>query len=370
MLILGILSGLTLLITPSCGKVDDASDILNGAINSMENESIDWRVALEDTIEKLRKEDYPHIADEVNALFQRSIAAAGTQIFCIIDRIEGRVIRGLARIRANLLGQSAEPLRVPTVCQSVPDRIRTADPLRPDYATFYGFDLDAANLELVLVNQRPRHDGTLEEIERDVTAFMERGSAHYERRVNLGGTGIQLTTDSSALRLVQRKPGGGGSEVIGSILVTQPRCVETEESTEVPALTLTPKLQKGDSEFFGNGPSIQVQVRVFPAADGRSLQGSASMRADETNDGDTKSFHRHDWQILSARQGEAIGAVTSRADDNLIEEAPDQTTFYERPGKGLVRLYQVVGDTAGADIGKTGVKIFFNRVHFKLNACR
>ena len=365
---IGLVALATVLVVPGCRTIDTAEDIVNDAVNSIENESMDWKVVLQRTSDDLRNNDFPQFADRVDLLLQRSIAATGSQVFCLIDRIESHVLQGLARIKTEILG-GKPPRRSPTVCLAVPDSLNAADSSRPSAATFYGYDLDADGLRLLHVSLKRMADGTMKEEDEDVTAKMETGTAHYQRIVDLGGAGVELTKWSKALRLI-----ASDGQVLGSILVTQPRCSERDDWALISAITLTPKLESGDREYFGNGPDIDINVRVFPSADGKSLLGNASMRANETNGGDTKAFVSRQWEIRSARSGESIGQVTSRDFDSLSEEAPNQTTAFERPGSGLVRLYQIIGDTAGDDVQSdtdpTSVKISFNVVNFRLNACK
>jgi len=212
--------------------IDDAVEVLEEAIETLENESANWQSVLEETRDELIDEGQATIRNEVSNVLTRAIAATGTELRCNFDFARDRVRQDLIRIKANLLNQ-APPEIVPAICNVVPIAIDAS--LVPDnlpYLEFYGYDFDSGVFQVLLVEGNSLLD---------VTHHLSMPT-HYHMTLNLGINGVQISSESSQVILKW------DGVTYSSITISQPQpedpalpaCVWTNYVSEETSSALCP----------------------------------------------------------------------------------------------------------------------------------
>jgi hypothetical protein len=103
----------SLLLNSGCGwdpfgvhdPAEKAVAVLDKAIETLESESANWRMVLEDTRDKLIQEGQSTIANEVSNVLSRTVSDIGIEARCYTDFLRDRVKEDLVRIRASITGE-------------------------------------------------------------------------------------------------------------------------------------------------------------------------------------------------------------------------------------------------------------------------
>lgn len=192
--------------------IDKAVAVLDKAIATLESESADWRTVLEGTRDQLVDEAQSTIRNEVSNTLTRAVAASGAEFRCNVDFVRTRVRQDLTRIRAKLLRQPV-PEKEPALCVVIPVAVDASlVPDRLKWLEFYGYDFDAASVQVIL------QDGSQY---LDVSQHLDKPT-HYHMTLNLGRNGVQLSPDSTRFILKWK------NQQISSITISQPPSVEPE----------------------------------------------------------------------------------------------------------------------------------------------
>lgn len=335
---------------------DRAVNILDDGIATLGSESADWRTTLEGMVSKLTEDAQSTVRHEITDLMNRSIAAVGTEIKCLVDFVGTRVRQGLISIRSAFLGGTPEETE-PIFCDTVPRILEQAQiPSPTNVLEFYGYDFDRSDIRLVLVKS-----GGSEE---DVTDRLDRPT-HYHMTLNLGANGVQISPESQ--RIVVRWQDKEIS-TIGIIRDAPKICKMFTETVRNPgALTVMPALSAGDREFSANGPRIMIHTKRIRSP--RDIAVEMKVWADEVK-GDTKAFDVERSVLYTAPPDRIIERVLGDNSDVLsppfIDGGWEQTELFRGSG-GVVDRYLIDGDRKGDDAGVfTKVTAYLNDVKLVL----
>jgi hypothetical protein len=338
---------------PNYQNLADASDravnILDDGISALSGESADWRSTLEGITSELTEDAQSTIRNEVTDLMNRSIAAVGTEVKCLVDFAGTRVRQGLVSIRAKILGLETQETE-PIFCDTVPMILeREQIPNRTNVLEFYGYDFDRSDIKLMLI----KASGSV-----DVTDKLDRPT-HYHMTLNLGANGVQITEDSQRI-LVRWKD--KDLSTIG-IVQESPRICKVMTTTvrDIQPFTVIPSLVFGDPDFGGHGPEFKITTNRLRRHDAVSIR--MIVTASETREGDTRASGREEVVIYNAPAGYRIDQVLGPSNDHLDDYADgdhDQKTLFRGSG-GPVNRYVIDGDRSGGDVGEyTQVTAYFN----------
>lgn len=359
-----LLISLLLSLAISCGPIkklsntitdtkSDTEALLNDAIDQISHESSSWQATLQELANKLTDETQSTIRNEVQNLANRTIAAAGAELRCNVDFLSARVVQGLQRIKANLLGQ-APPPRVPAFCSVIPTAVdMNLTPNRRTKIDIVGYDFDNQPLKLFLLSGTQKID---------MTSALNR-LTHYHMVINLGSNGILLNAASNRLVLEYN------NQEFSSIPITQPQipdCIEEEITFDPSEITFTPRHTRGDKEYDGNGPRVTASARI--SVEGNEIKARISMKAEETKSDWTTAESTDTYTIYVAPSNRKIVSITSDTftDQTYIDSNHTADVFEQGSGE-LIKRFRFMGDTDGDDAGtRTNVKVTFNRVRIKL----
>ncbi len=184
LLILALTLSCKLIETP----VDKAIDAVDRLSALLERNSDDWEAIADRVLDELPIEARSLIDHEVNNVIQRGIAASGVEFRCDVDFVRKRVRDDLYRLKAELLQRKGVhvqvPARTPAFCHTVPEVVEQDT----SWLTFYGYDFDAAGVQVLLQNGASY---------RDVTGHLDHPT-HYNLTLVIGGsTGVRLQADST-----------------------------------------------------------------------------------------------------------------------------------------------------------------------------
>lgn len=335
--------------------VTQAVNVLDDAIDALQNASADWQKVLQDAQKKLTQDAQSTIRNELANLASRSIAQAGVELRCDADFIRARIRQALLGIRARLLGQ-ATPRLEPALCQVVPlgvDRALVPDRLKQ--VEFYGYDLDTdASLRVWLERAgQPRLD---------VTGQLDRPT-HYAMTLKFGGSGVQLDERSERFALEWE---GRTISTIAVIQPSTPVCESQPAQVEEKSVTFVPpRVGSGDADFAGHGPAVSTIVTLLQAPD--VLRARVYMKARETRSDWTEASGSMDFELYRPPAGWVVErlAGATQASHSYVDSNHDLDSF--EMGGGLVKRLVYVGDTDGDEAGtRTKVTVSFNRIPLEL----
>jgi hypothetical protein len=367
-LLLMICAALILLFTAGCG----VADAINNAVKMLQevslriaDESNDWRVELDralDLADSLPAEVRSLVKTELSATMTRAIATTSGELRCDIQFVNDLIRGDIQRIIAKLRKETVEPPD-PTVCTVSPEQVdMSLDPNRRSTINYFGYNMPLdpqdgeVRVELVQGDQ-------VMDVSRHLNVASE-----FLMVLDLGGNGVPITFESDAIRLLWK------DRRVSSIPIVQPFC-ETMEATFKPSNhTFRPQgvhHTRGDGEFDGNGPDIDVVLQLFDNSDRISglLVFNAFERDDSGNmEGDQTTLRGIDnlnnlynppsgWQIVNI-VGSNQAAYSYRDTDHDL----DIQSF----ASGPVREFRITGDTSGNDVGETGVEVVFQTIRITL----
>jgi hypothetical protein len=162
--------------------------VLDEGTRALGDSAADPRTILRGIAQRLVASASP-VSASINRFLNRVPARASTDFICGEDFVRTRARQELARIRETLLNSKATPLE-PQFCYATPYAVDASHP--PNVVEFYGFDFDAAPIEMFLVSDSGY---------KDVSPALIRHN-HYHITLQIGGAdGVRLTTKSLTLGL-------------------------------------------------------------------------------------------------------------------------------------------------------------------------
>jgi hypothetical protein len=194
-------------------------------------------------------------------------------------------------------------------------------------------------------------------------------SVQYRRPRGAGWRGIAI---GAALTAVALGLSVVPSTADGAQLAAQLTNIYSVPETTVPSAgMLIPPSLWGDDDFAGHGPDISTSAELRIGVGGpRNLHVFLCMFAEETREDSTRVGGCEFYLIFQAPPGECVDDV--RLAENLPVGTLDELKFRDTnhdPDKfngqvheSFVRDWEVVGDTAGPEAGKTtGARIVTDR---------
>jgi len=333
--------------------VNQAVNVLDDAIDALQNASADRQKVLQEAQQKLPQDSA--IRKELDTLAKRSIAQAGVELRCDADVIRTQILRALEGIKAGLLKESVPKLE-PALCQVVPLGVdRGLVPDRLKQVEFYGYDFDTDPTLRVWLERagQPRLD---------VTGKLGRPT-HYAMTLKFGATGVQLDDRSERFAL---EWGGRTITTIAVFGRGTPVCGSKVEQLDGRKVTFKPRRAgRGDADFHGHGPEVRTTVTLLPAPD--VLRARVYMKARETRSDWTEASGYQDFELYRPPPGWAIKRLpgTPQASHSYVDRDHNLDSY--DLGGGLVKRLEYVGDTSGNEAGtRTQVTVFFNRIPVEL----
>lgn len=150
-------------------------------------------------------------------------------------------------------------------------------------------------------------------------------------------------------------------------------CYPNTAEIEVPDQTfLYPEHIAGDAEFNGNGPKIEAKAWLEVKNNNKEIWLNVSMHSIENGGDLTEGVLQHQYLLYVAPGNRKILSISS---DNysewLYEDDDDAMDSNELGGDELVRKFEIMGDTAGEDLGAKDtdhsfISVYLNPVKVKL----
>ena len=337
----------------SCIPTATIEKWLDDAIAELSIQSSEWQNIMNQLIGQLDTIDdvlSQTIRNDVQNLVNRGVAAAGTQVLCIMDIIGDRQRNALIRIKNKYLGTNDPvPQLLPYVCEVVPNYVDLGDLQTIDY---YGYDLDMDCLKLtVLSSGEPR----------DVTQFVNQVT-HYN--INVFPSNLELTNEDTGLRLSCTS--GRGSEHLSTIGIQE--APPEEIDINLGTITHMPEHTRGDREFNGNGPNVWCNTSIETITNLTQLRIRIYMKAEETkSDWTTAEETLYTPPVYTAPSGKNIKQFLTFPTFVSISYTDDDhgADTFSMGNTGLVNQFVFVGDTPGDDAGvDTQVEVVYNLVEF------
>jgi len=340
--------------------------------STADTESAAWRQTVDETSKMLVKEGQSTIANELNNVVQRGIAATGVEVRCNIDFIRGRVAQDIRSLISKLNGKPV-PVTSPAFCQITPDTVDLnlpSDRLTAIHLTGYDFDhsgSSGAGLRLFLEGGSG--------VRTDVSAWLST-STHYAAVIALRPEVRAQLRAGRSLSLTWN-----GAPIGSTIPIIPPKPIVVDREVRPADMEYVPPRVRGDADFdTGDDEKIKVDLRTEARLQGNAIQVRVHMRGEEWDVKHNKPQSDFttvdgwsDWRtVFTAGTGETIEQILTplahthnlfvgRTDEGRPVPAP---TF---PSGELVRQYEVHGDTGGNEAGTyTNVKVYFNAIKYRL----
>jgi len=200
----------------------------------------------------------------------------------------------------------------------------------------------------------------------NVTTHLDQPT-HYHMTLNLGSSGVNLTSNSK--RLILR----WGGRNISTIAVIQPSpdICQTKFANRLPSnITVLPDLatmpgkSRGDREFDGHGPTMYCSVTLLNK--GNKVDARIYVTAAETKSDWSYAKKDQVFTIYNADPGYVIENIVSPTFASQSYTDNDHN-LDEFAGSGPVQKFIFNGDGSGNDIGtNTKVTIQFNALRVQL----
>ena len=148
-----------------------------------------------------------------------------------------------------------------------------------------------------------------------------------------------------------------------------------EINLHIPSITVTPPNIRGDREFKGNGPRIEIQTQAVEVEQGTALRATGNVIFEETKS-DFTTFSSYFLTDISntVRPGFVIDEILSGGGLDVLETTDVDLHSRQRiiqDGNDLVKSYEIQGDTRqilGIGSDKPFVSISFNPVRLQLRS--
>lgn len=340
--------------TPIIDTMQKSVNVLDDAIDELQQTSADWQKVLTEAQNKLTEDAQSTIRNEIANVASRSVAQSGVELRCDADFITERVRQALLRIRAKILKQEVPPVE-PGLCQVVPLAVdRTLVPARISILEFYGYDFDqGTGLKVFHESAGGRQD---------VTNMLDRPT-HYAMTLRFGANGVQL--DEKSVRVALE----WGGKTISTIAVIQPPTPVCRSKvvpfTPVSITFVPPYAGRGDKDFYGHGPNVSAYVRLITQPD--ILKARVYMRAIETKSNWTEATGTKEFDLYNPEPGWRIDRVVGPATTSYnYTDSNHEIDFFNLGSGGPAKRFAFVGDTDGDEAGtRTKIDVDFNRLQIE-----
>ncbi len=358
-----------LLMTAGCGvgnAINNAVKMLQEVSLRIADESNDWRTELEraiDLAESLPAEVRTTVKTELNNTLTRAIATTSGELRCDIQFVNDLIRGDIQRIIAKLRKETVQPPD-PTVCTVSPEQVdMSLEPNRRSTINYFGYNMPLDPQDGAVKVELVQGDSAV-----DVSQHLNVAS-EFLMVLDLGGNGVPITFESDAIRLLWK------DRRVSSIPIVQPFCETRTTSFKPGNHTFRPQgvhHTKGDGEFDGNGPDIDVVLQLFSHAnrvDALLVFNAFERDSSGQTEGDGTTLRGIEtisnlfnppagWQV-----GNIIGTNQASHSYRDTNHALDIKSF----ASGPVREFRITGDTSGNDVGETGVEVAFNSIKVTLH---
>ncbi|MCP4420679.1 MAG: hypothetical protein GY805_29070 [Chloroflexi bacterium] len=324
-------------------------EILDEAIETLENSSAGWRAVLDKTISELEANSHTLVKNDVSTVLTNAVQDVGIEARCTVDFMRDRVKEDLIRLRAQFTGESLS--RTPVLCTPNPSSIDYAfvDSGNLTSLTIDGYNLDSGNIKVYLIDDQ----GNRNEVTDDLAI-----PTHYIMTLNLGSNGIPITPSSDRLEFELPNE-------TRTVNINQPRSVE--QTIIIPPVLserLCPDKIGGNRDFSGNGPDVTATANLY-VKNNTELWIKVTLHAKETKSDWTEAYKEWNWSVWPGTGGARITGFTpigtstaTYRDNNHQLDTPNIT------GSALVQRFDIIGDTDGDDIGNCTLDDVYMKVQF------
>ena len=332
------------------GVADRAVSVLDRGIDRILANSDNWRFELQRVSQELPSDVQSTIRIEAQDLVSRSIADAGTEMFCASDFYGRRAIQSLERLKAMVLGYTVQAIE-PGVCALVPtslDMNTSAD--RRRIVTLHGYDMDARdrNGNLIQVFARVGNGG------HEITVSEDRigRTHHYLLTVNVSGDDFEsLLRREGIVKLIFR---WGETSFPYEVVVIQRQQMTETRTFAIESLSHTPSRTRGDGDFdTDDGNPMAFQVAAESRWYRNALQVRAYMFARETEDDYTTVESWSEWKtVFFVEPGFQIVSFAPVGPSQQSGRIIDHSVRNEYlPVGELVERFEIFGDTDDDEAG-------------------
>ena len=325
---------------------------LNDGINTLQNQSTDWKPVLKDLESKIDKRVQDVLTYNIPYITNLASQRALSSVLCVKESVKDEVLYYLQVVRAELVTGVLPSLPQTKICATSQITIDLNAPrnIRNQivYTGYYIHTKDSIRAFLV-------NDSTRLEIPKNKIGFPDISTI----TVSLTDYSDAILTNYTHLQLTFNK------DVISSIGIDkrlpEPPVIETA-TTQQREIIWIPPHTNGNKDFDGDGP--RMISHVYLRHDGKKVYAQVYLYAQETKSDWTTAAGTSNWiEIYNAKEGYRINRIKDPTDylnilrtnnldyvDSSIEDYIIETVV----GRAIV-----VGDTEGDEAG-TRTKINLN----------
>lgn len=373
--LLGLLAGCP---PPPPPPVDHTLDLLQQLADTVNLESAAWREQVDVAREELIRNGRQAIANDLDNVVQRGIAALGAEFRCDVDFLRNRVSDDIEGIMAALTG-GTPPAAAPVLCKQVPEIIDlNQPPASLTRVSLFGYDLKRASDGASQLQLRAlRANGGTVRLN-DWLAL----SSHYQGVIAISQERGRYLRDQAIkeLQIVSSDSTLAQIPVVPYAPILKSDTGVARQQTFFPPKDTS---EGGDDEFWTGWKGdpipwygvVRVNLHTEAKVSGNKVLARVRMQAlewdrdaDKRRGDGTAADGWSEWiELYSAPANYKLKRLVSDKDDNpgpfKCEKEPETL---ERAGS-LVLRYKVVGDGDGNDIGKnTKVEVTYNAVKVEL----
>ncbi len=324
---------------------------LNDAINTLQNQSTDWKPVLKDLETKIDKRVQDALTYNIPYITNLASQRALSSVLCVKESVKDEVLYYLQVVRAELVTGILPPLPHTKICATSQVTLDLNSPrnIRNQivYTGYYIHTKDS--IKAFLVNDTGRIEILKNRIGYPDISTITLSLTDYSDAILTNYTHLQLTFNK---------------DVISSIGIDKklpdPPVIETATTWQRDIIWIPPHTN-GDKDFNNNGP--RMVSHVYLKHDGTKVFAQIYLYAQETKSDWTTAAGTSQWvEIYSVKDGYRINRIKEATDylnilrnnnvdyvDNSIDDYVVETVV----GRAIV-----VGDTAGDEAGsKTKINL-------------
>jgi hypothetical protein len=365
-------------------RLKQAIESFDRAITSLNAQSSDWQIVLQNLEKELAADTQSTIRTEVTNLGRAGVLTTGGEVRCNSDFLRKRLAKDLRQIRnemaelinkTNYWFQDDIPLlpEIPTepaICNAVPTAIDlTLDQTRRMTLEIYGMDLRSLPITAKLINQAGK---------RDVTEHLGIIS-DTQMVLNLSETGAALGHDNTLKHVAFSWKGQQQSVIpITSTSGSEDNCRNEVINKTFGHQIFIPPHTNGDADYHVHGPCINYDIYdIRPEEDGKKLVAKMFMSAYECNsDGSGRADYTTaqggtDVVLMIAGPGEKIlGHDRQIPFKYSYRDQDTDDDVFPFTGATPVEKLVFVGNTLGDEAGtKTKVTTYFAKTAVTIKKC-
>ena len=331
---------------------------LNDAINTLQNQSTDWKPVLKDLETKIDKRVQDALTYNIPYITNLASQRALSSVLCVKESVKDEVLYYLQVVRAELVTGILPPLPHTKICATSQVTLDLNSPrnIRNQivYTGYYIHTKDS--IKAFLVNDTGRIEILKNRIGYPDISTITLSLTDYSDAVLTNYTHLQLTFNK---------------DVISSIGIDKklpdPPVIETATTWQRDIIWIPPHTN-GDRDFDGSGP--RMVSHVYLKHDGTKVFAQIYLYAQETKSNWTTAAGTSQWvEIYSVKDGYRINKIKEATDylnilrnNNIdyVDSSIDDYIVETVVGRAII-----VGDTTGDEAG-TKTKINLNLKPFNI----